>query len=126
MLNTSLQNKQAENLRTLFANSTLTIYSGTPPTDANTALSGNTALAAHTVPSFGAPVAGVITAAAIANDTVDATGTATFARLVSNDTNDVLQLTVGTSGAHVIMSNTSLQASGTSIVNSLTLGQPAN
>lgn len=124
MLNTSIQNKQADNIATIFAAGTLTIYSGTPPADANTALSGNTALAAHTLAGFGAAVAGVATASAIADDTIDATGTATFARLVAGG--DVIQLTVGTSGTQVIVSSTSYVATGTSVVNSLTITQPAS
>jgi hypothetical protein len=66
----------------------LRIYSGTRPTNADTALSGNTLLATLTMnaTSFAAASAGVLTANAITSDSsADATGTASFVRLLESD-----------------------------------------
>ena len=84
-LNESCTNSQADNIATDFTTALLTIYSGTPPANASTALAGNTALAEHTLTGWGAAALGVITASAIANDVILATATATFARLVGRD-----------------------------------------
>jgi len=123
-LNTSSINSQADNVGTDFSTAVLTIYSGTPPADANAALGAAVALAAHTLTGFGASVAGVITAAAIADDVIDNTGTATFARLVL--TTKTMQITVGTSGTELIVDTVSYVATGTSKINSLTITQPAS
>ena len=123
MINTALRNKRCDDTAALLAAGTLTIYSGTPPANANTALSGNTALAQHTIAGFQAAVAGVATADAIADDTIDNSGTATFARIVAGSY--TVQLSVGTSGAEVIVNSTTFVATGTSTVNSLTLTEPA-
>lgn len=122
-LNTATVNAQADNIGTDFATAVLTIYSGTPPANANTALSGNTALAAHTLTGFGAASAGVITANAISDDTIDASGTATFARLVAGGL--VMQLTLATSAAEVIVDSTTYTSGGTSSITSLVITQPA-
>jgi hypothetical protein len=78
------------------------IYSGTPPANVGTALSGNTLLAELilTDPSAGAASGGVLTFSAIADDTsADASGDASFFRILDSDNNPVVQGTVGTSGA---------------------------
>ena len=66
---------------------TINIYSGTQPANANTALSGNTLLATLTFTDPCAPAAasGTLTFSTITQDTAaDATGTATFARIMDN------------------------------------------
>lgn len=75
------------------------------------------------VPVEGAVSAGSMTANAIADDTIDATGTATFARLVAGSYTE--QLAVGTSGTPVIVTTTSYVAGGTSQITSLTLTRGA-
>lgn len=84
------------------------IYSGTPPANADTALSGNTLLSENTMsdPSFpaaaGAP--GVLTASAITDDSsANATGTPSFFRLVDSTGSVVMQGTAGTSGTDLIL-----------------------
>ena len=64
-----------------------------------------------------------MSANAIANDTIDATGTATFARIVSGSFTE--QLTLGTSGTQVIVSTTSYVAGGTSQIISVTVTKGA-
>lgn len=84
------------------ASGLIRIYSGTRPTDADTALSGNTLLAELTfgATAFGAASGGVITANAITGDTAaDATGTASFVRLFqSNGTTAMHDLSVSATG----------------------------
>lgn len=83
------------------ASALLRIYSGTQPASADTALSGNTLLAELTMnATFAAGASsGVLTANAITQDSsADATGTATFFRLVKSDgTTVVMDGTAGTS-----------------------------
>lgn len=79
------------------------VYSGTRPTDANTALSGNTLLAELTLnaTSAAAASAGVLTLNAITSDaSADASGTASFVRILQSDSSTaVMDCSVGTSGA---------------------------
>jgi hypothetical protein len=120
-LNTSQQNSQVDNLAADHATSSLIIYAGSVPATANDA--AGTALATHTIAGFGAASSGSRVAIAIANATIAATGTASYAR-ISNGTQTV-QLTLGTSAAEVIVSSTSYVTGGTSQITSLTLSQPA-
>jgi len=71
----------------LYNSGKLVIYAGPAPASANAALAGDTVLATHTlaVTAFGAPVAGLITAAAIAAVTIVASGVANFFRLFAAD-----------------------------------------
>jgi len=119
--NVSLRNKQLTDYGTVMATAVLTIYSGTVPASADAALSGNTALAAHTLTGFGAASAGSMTANAITNDTIDATGTATFCRLVAGPYTE--QLLVGTSGTPVIVNTASYVSGGVSQIVSITLSK---
>lgn len=120
LLNTASQNSQVTKMATDHATSTLTIYSGSVPASANDA--AGTALVSHTLAGFAAASSGSAVANAIADATVGATGTASYAR-ISNGT-QVIQLTVGTSGAEVILSKLALDSGDTSQVVSLTLSQP--
>lgn len=83
----------------------LKVYSGTAPTDVDTALSGNTLLAELVMsnPAFGSAAdqnpGGAATASAITADTdADATGTATFCRLTDRDGTARIQLSVTATG----------------------------
>lgn len=103
----------------------LRLYSGTRPTNADTALSGNTLLAELTLnaTSAGAASGGVWTANAITSDSsADAAGTATFARLFQSDgTTVVCDLSLGTSGTEVIVSTTSIVATAVVSCSSMTI-----
>jgi hypothetical protein len=96
------------------ASALLRIYSGTQPTDANTALSGNTLLAELTCNATFAPSAsgGQLTLNSISSDTsADATGTASFFRLVkSNGTTVIMDGTVGTSGCDLNINSTAISS----------------
>lgn len=91
------------------------IYSGSVPTDADTALGAQVLLAELIMsdPAFGAAVdsspGATATANAIANDaSADATGTATFFRILDSDNNVVAQGAVGTSGAELNLNTVSI------------------
>ena len=105
----------------------LRIYSGTAPADANAALSGNTLLAqlAMSATAFGSAASGVATAAAITQDSsADATGTATFFRILAgNGTTVVMQGEVGTSGANLNLNSVAISAGAAVSVSSLTYTQ---
>jgi len=113
---------------TALANSgKLRIYSGTKPTNADTALSGNTLLAELTfgATAFGAASNGVATANSITSDSsADATGTASFFRVFKSDgTTAVWDGTVGTSGCDLNLNSTSISSGATVSVSSLTYTQ---
>jgi hypothetical protein len=113
---------------TLGTSGTMKIYSGTPPTNPGTALSGNTLLSTLALSATFAPATsgGVITANAISNDTnAAATGTASFFRLYKSDgTTCVAQGSVGTSGTDAIIASTSIVATQTVSCSALTLTMP--
>jgi hypothetical protein len=111
-LNAAARNTAAGLLAGTYASGTLVIYAGA------------TVLVTHTIAGFGAAAAGVVTANAISNATVAATGTATSAKMIAGG-NEVT-LSVGTSGTEVVMSTTALVSGGTSTITSLTLTMPAS
>lgn len=120
-LNTQLSNTavnaQADALAALLNSGYLRIYSGTQPATADTALSGNTLLAElrFGATAFGAAAAGLLTANAITADSAaDATGTAGFFRAFKSDgTTVVMDGSVGTSAANMILATTSISAAQT-------------
>lgn len=124
-LSTTLRNARADAITAAAGSGALLrIYSGTPPANIGTGLSGNTKLAEMVCGTPFAPAAsgGVLTANAIAQENAaDATGTATFCRLYKSDgTTPVLQGTVGTSGADLIINTVSIVALGPVIANAFT------
>ena len=110
----------------------LVIYSGSVPADADAALSGNTVLAELLcADTFGTVAANGnnarITAAAIAADTsANNSGTATFWRLFTqtDKATTVLQGSVGTSGAELILNTVAITAGSTVSVTSFTIDLP--
>lgn len=121
--NVALRNKMLTDYGAAIGTGTLTIYSGTVPASADAALSGNTALATHTLAGFAAASGGSMTANAVPNDTIDATGTATFCRIVSGTYTE--QLLVATSGQPVTVNTTSYTSGGTSQITSIVLTKSA-
>lgn len=111
----------------------LRFYSGTVPTNVDTALSGNTLLAtcAFAQPAFGdaadATPGGTATANAIADDTsADDTGTVTFARAVDRAAtpNEVLQFTAGAGAEEIVFNSASITSGATVSVSALTVTMP--
>jgi hypothetical protein len=99
------------------ASALLKIYTGTQPTDADTAIGAQTLLGTLTCNATFAPAAsgGVLTLNSITQDSAaDATGTATWFRLTKSDgTTVVCDGSVGTSGSDLNL-----------VTTSITLGQP--
>ena len=102
----------------------LKMYTGSQPANANTALSGQTLLGTlnFSATAFGNAVAGVATANAIASDSsADASGTATWFRVLKSDgTSVVFDGTVGTSGCNINMNSNVISAGASISVSSLT------
>jgi hypothetical protein len=90
--------------------SKINIYSGAQPANANTAISGQTLLVTLTVSgSFGTDSNGTITLSAVTNGTAVATGTASFFRITKSDnTTVVMDGSVATSDADLVLNNTSI------------------
>jgi hypothetical protein len=115
-------------LDTPLASGTIKIYTGTQPATPDTALSGNTLLATLTIgaTAFGAAASGVATANAITSGTAVATGTATFFRCFqSNGTTAVLDGSVGTATADMILNTTTITSGGTVSITAWTVSMPA-
>jgi hypothetical protein len=122
------RNEALDTLTNNAASGKLRIYSGTRPTNADTALSGNTLLAELTMnaTAFGSASSGVLTANAITSDSsADATGTATFARLFESDGTTVIEdYSVGTSATEVILNTTSIVAAAVVSCSAFTITFP--
>ena len=116
----------------LGASPKLRIYSGTAPTNADAALSGNTQLAelvCAATPFSGFSTSGSngrATFGAIATDSsADATGTATFFRILNNaGTTVICQGGAGTSGLEMTLNTTSITAGSAVSVTSGTVDLP--
>lgn len=119
------RNEALDTLTNNAASGKLHLYSGTRPTNADTALSGNTLLAVLTLnaTAFGSASSGVLTANAITSDSsADATGTATFARLFESDGTTVIEdYSLATSGAEVTVSTTSIVATAVVSCSAMTI-----
>jgi hypothetical protein len=106
---------------------TIKIYTGTIPTDADTAVGAQTLLATLTfsATAFGAASNGVATASAITSDTsADATGTAAWARIASGAGTTQMDVTVGTSGDDINFNTVSFVTGATVAITALTYTQP--
>ena len=127
---------QADSVTALCNSGTIKIYAGTRPTDANTAVGAQTLLATLTfgATAFGASSAtgttpsrkATATANTVSDDTsADATGTATWFRVLKSDgTTVVMDGDVGTSGSDLNLVTTSLVAGEDVGVTSFTLSAP--
>ena len=125
-LGADTQAQVAEALKTkLNAGGTFVIYSGTPPANAQAALSGNTVLATHTLSTFTRSGA-VVTAGAISNVTPSANGTASFFRCIVSGVAEIQgSVTVSGGGGDAIVNNTTYSTAGTSQVISMAFTAPA-
>jgi hypothetical protein len=107
---------------------TIRIYSGTQPTDGDTALGAQTLLATLTFSDPAAPAAatGVLTFSTITEDSAaDAAATATWARIQDSTGANVLDGDVGTSGALINLNTTTIAANGPVRISSFTITLPA-
>ncbi|HUY68591.1 MAG TPA: hypothetical protein VMV79_04755 [Alphaproteobacteria bacterium] len=106
----------------------LKIYDGTQPATPETAITTQNLLATVTLasPAFGAAADGVISANAIANVTVAASGTAAWFRLFKSDgSTAIMDGSVGTSGCDLNLDSTALAAGATFAVTSFTFTVPS-
>jgi hypothetical protein len=107
-------NAEADALARLLDNGYLRIYSGSQPTNADTALGAQVLLAELRFNATSAPAAsaGVLTFNALTSDTsADATGTAAFYRALKSDgTSVVMDGSVGTSSADLVLNSTAIQS----------------
>lgn len=105
--NTAELNARATDWATRYADATLQIRAGA------------TVLATHTLAGFGAASGGSVTASAISDATIAADGTADNAKIIDGSTE--YDLTLGTSGADVVVSTTNYISGQTSSINSMTV-----
>lgn len=121
-MSTALRNARLDAITTAAgANAKLRLYSGTRPATGGTA---TTLLAELTCGSTLAPAAsgGVLTLNAITSDSsADASGTATWARLVKSDNTFVMDMDVGTSGADLNMNSNVISAGAAVSITGATL-----
>lgn len=121
-------------LAALLNSGTLLVYTGSQPTDANTAVSGQTLLVTLTFQSTafaGAAASGAAgsrvvtaTANAITSGTCVATGTAAWFRCLKSDAvTVVLDGSVGTSGADLNFSTTAFTSGAVVSISSFTISQ---
>jgi len=92
------------------AGAKINIYNGSQPANANTAITTQTLLVTLTISgSFGTDSNGTITLSTVTNGTAVATGTASFFRITqSNGTTVVMDGSVATSDADLILNNTNI------------------
>lgn len=101
--------------------------SGTIKIDADTALGAQTLLATLTFNAAAFPAAsnGVLTAAAITSDSsIDATGTAAWARIASSGGTTKMDVTVGTSGEDINFNTVSFVSGASCAITSMTITMP--
>lgn len=101
----------------------INIYQGTQPANANTAISGQTLLVSLPISgSFGTDSNGTITLSTVTSASAVATGTASFFRIFkSNGTTVVMDGSVGTSNADMILNTTAIANTQTVTINSGTI-----
>jgi hypothetical protein len=110
----------------------INIYSGTVPTDVDTALGAQVLLAQLTMSGTSFPTAtdlnpgGRLTANTITSDSsADATGTAAFFRVLTQNAGTAcLQGTVGTASADLILNTVSITSGSTVSITSFTITLP--
>lgn len=127
-LNTQLSNAavnaEADALGALLNNGYLRVYSGSQPATADTAIGAQVLLAElrFSATAFPAASAGVLTANAItADSSADASGTAAWYRALKSDgTTVVMDGTVGTASANMIIATTTITAAQTVSCSSFT------
>ena len=118
-------NAEADAIARLLDSGVLKLYTGTQPATADTALGAQVLLGTLTFSATSAPaaVAGVLTFSAITSDTsADATGTATWFRALKSDTTTtVMDGSVGTASADLILNAVAIVTGAQLDITSLTL-----
>ena len=107
---------------------TIKVYTGTQPAGPGTAIGSQVLLGTLTCsdPSFPAAATGVLTASAVTSDSsADNTGTATWFRAATSAGTAVIDGSVGTSAADLVLSSVAITAGGTFAVTAWTITMPA-
>lgn len=121
----ALRNSRADAITTACgSNAKIRIYAGTVPADVGTAIGSQTLLAELPCSATFAPSAsgGVLTVNAITQDSsADATGTATFFRVLTSTNTAVIQGAVGTSGSDLNLNTTSISSGAAVSISSFTI-----
>jgi hypothetical protein len=125
----AVANAMADALGAMANSGKLRIYDGTQPANPGTAPTGSEHLLAEltmAADAFPAASGGVLTAAAITQDSsVDASGTATWFRLLASDgTTALCDGSAGASGCDLNLTPATLVAGGTCSVSSFTITMP--
>ena len=105
------------------SNAIIRLYNGTQPANANTAISTQTLLVSLAISgAFGTDSNGTLTFSTINNGTAVATGTASFFRIVKSDgTTVVMDGSVGTSSADLVLNTVSIVTGDTVAITSGTI-----
>jgi hypothetical protein len=119
----TMVNAEADAVGNALNSGYIRVYDGTQPATADTAVTTQTLLAElrFGADAFGAASNGTITANAITDDSsANATGTATWARILASDGTTVwFDGTVGTSAANVILNSVSISSGAAVSISSL-------
>jgi hypothetical protein len=118
------RNSQQQGLITFAGSGCLiNIYQGTQPANANTAISTQTLLVSLPIAgSFGTDSSGTITISAVTSASATATGTADFFRIFKSDgTTVVMDGSVGTTDADMILNTTTIGNTQTVSISSGTI-----
>ena len=105
------------------SNAIIRLYNGTQPANANTAISTQTLLVSLTISgAFGTDSNGTLTFSTINNGTAVASGTASFFRIVKSDgTTVIMDGSVGTSSADLVLNTTTIATNDTVAITSGTI-----
>ncbi len=105
------------------SNAIIRLYSGTQPANANTAISTQTLLVSLNISGvFGTDSNGTLTFSTINNGTAVASGTASFFRIVKSDgTTVIMDGSVGTSSADLVLNTTTIATNDTVAITSGTI-----
>lgn len=124
-LSTTTRNAMLDAITTAIgSNGLLRIYDGTRPASGGTATTLLAELALSAT-AAGAASSGVLTFSAISNDaSANATGTATWFRIVTSGGTFVIDGNVGTSGSDLNLNTTSIVSGGPVAVSSFTITAP--
>ena len=105
------------------SNAIIRLYDGTQPVNANTAISTQTLLVSLNISgAFGTDSNGTLTFSTINSGTAVASGTAGFFRIVKSDgTTVVMDGSIGTSSADLVLNTTSIATNDTVAITSGTI-----
>lgn len=105
------------------SNAIIRIYDGSQPANANTAISTQTLLVSLNISgAFGTDSNGTLTFSTINNGTAVASGTASFFRIVKSDgTTVVMDGSIGTSSADLVLNTTTIATNDTVAITSGTI-----